>query len=343
MPRDLNFAGEKVPQNDFSIRESLDREFITNKYWQSNALLLFKRANRWFPIIEPILKQYGVPDDFKYLAIAESNLTNAVSPMDAVGFWQIMEPTAKSLGLEVSDQVDERYHVQKSTEAACKYILKAYSRFKNWTLAAAAYNLGVGGLELQLKKQQVTSYYDLLLNEETGRYIYRVLAIKNIHKNPKHYGFEISQRDLYPFIPTTRIVIDYSISDLASFAKSKGYNYKILKIFNPWLRQNYLKLDEKKYTLLFPDKKYLSHSFDEIESDVLSKKAFKEEKPNSVRIVNKDSNQIRIHIVTEGENLKSIALKYQISTDELCMWNRLSENIELKTGAELLIYTPSKP
>lgn len=335
LPRDLNFSGEMVPQNDFGVRESIDREFIDNSYWRSNAIMLFKRANRWFPIIEPILKKYGVPDDFKYLAVAESNLTNALSPQGAAGFWQIIKPTAKSLGLEVNETVDERYHVQKSTEAACKYILKAFDRFNNWTLAAASYNMGMGGLELQLQKQQVNSYYDLLLNEETSRYIFRIIAIKNIHKNPKHYGFELNQKDLYPYIPTVKFEVTKDIPNLALFATSKGYSFKILKIFNPWIRKSFLKTDsKKKYILHLPEKKYLSHSFDEVEKDVLYKKKRKDNSKNNAV----DSNQTLIHIVVQGESIQSIAQKYAVKVEELCMWNRLSEDEKLLDGLELLIY-----
>jgi hypothetical protein len=270
IPKNLNFAGERVPQNDFSIKESLDREFLTNTYWQSNALLLFKRANRWFPIIEPILKKNNVPDDFKYVALIESHLTNAVSPAGATGFWQFVEPTAKNYGLEISSDVDERYNVEKSTQAACQYFKEAYVKFGNWTLVAASYNLGMGGIENQLKKQQVDNYYDLMLNEETGRYVYRVLALKTILQNPKGFGFEIRKKDLYHRIPTNIVKVDSTITDLASFSINRGFNYKILKLFNPWLRSASLpNPDKRTYLIQFPKKEYLQKAFDEIEADSL--------------------------------------------------------------------------
>ena len=270
IPKNLNFSGERVPQNDFSIKESLDREFLTNTYWQSNALLLFKRANRWFPVIEPILKKNNIPDDFKYIALIESHLTNAVSPRGATGFWQFVEPTGLNYGLEINSEVDERYNVEKSTQAACMYFKDAYDKFGNWTLAAASYNLGMGGLETQLKKQKVTSYYDLMLNEETGRYVYRLLALKTILQNPKQFGFEIRKKDLYHRIPTITIKVNEGIPDLVDYSISKGYNYKILKLFNPWLRDSALKNPDKKtYLIQFPKKEYIQRAFDEIEIDSL--------------------------------------------------------------------------
>ena len=270
IPKNLNFSGERVPQNDFSIKESLDREFLTNTYWQSNALLLFKRANRWFPVMEPILKKNNIPDDFKYVALIESHLTNAVSPQGATGFWQFIEPTAKNYGLEINADIDERYNVEKSTQAACQYFKESYAKFGNWTLVAASYNLGMGGVENQLKRQQVDNYYDLLLNEETGRYVYRILALKTILQNPKQFGFQIRKKDLYHRIPTTTVKVDSTITDLASFALNKGYNYKVLKLFNPWLRNSTLPNPEKKtYLLQFPKKEYLQKAFDEIEADSL--------------------------------------------------------------------------
>lgn len=270
IPKNLNFAGEKVPQNDFSIKESLDRELLVNTYWQSNALLLFKRANRWFPVIEPILKRNNIPDDFKYIALIESHLTNAVSPQGATGFWQLIEPTAKNYGLEINENIDERYHVEKSTEAACKYFKDAYAKFGNWTLVAASYNLGMGGIENLMKKQNASSYYDLLLNEETGRYVYRILALKTLMQNPKGFGFQIRKKDLYHRIPLNSVKVDSTIKDLAGFSQKLGYNYKILKMFNPWLRTASLPNPESKsYRIEFPKKEYLQKAFDEIEADSL--------------------------------------------------------------------------
>lgn len=253
IPENLNFASEKVPIHDFDVRERLDRELLINTYWQSQTLLLHKRANRWFPVIEPILKRNGIPDDFKYLALIESGLTNVISPAGATGFWQLIESTAKNYGLEVSEEVDERYSVEKSTEAACKYLKEAYKEYGNWTLAAASYNMGIGGINKQINRQKVKNYYDLLLNEETARYVFRILAIKEIITNPKNYGFHIRKKDLYPPIPVNYITVDSTINDLADYALEQKVNYKLLKLLNPWLRQASLSNKEKKkYRIAFP-------------------------------------------------------------------------------------------
>ena len=205
IPHNLSFAGEKVPITDFSVREAADREFSINTYWQSQTLLIEKRTSRWFPVIEPILKRNNIPDDFKYISLVESQLTNVVSPQGAAGFWQFIPTTAKNYGLEVNEEVDERYNVVKATQAACDYFNESYKQFNNWTLVAASYNLGMTGVQAQIDKQKVKSYYDLLLNDETSRYIFRILAMKSIIVNPKSYGFTLRKKDLYPIIPTKKI------------------------------------------------------------------------------------------------------------------------------------------
>ncbi len=252
IPDNLNFANEKVPVKDFDIRERMDRELTINTYWQSNTLMLHKRANRWFPTVEAKLKAYNIPDDFKYVLVVESGFQNLVSPAGASGYWQFIESTALQYGLQVNEEVDERYHMEKSTDAACKYFLKAYKEFGNWTLAAASYNIGIEGLKRQLLKQQVTSYYDLLLNEETNRYILRILAVKEILSEPKKYGYNFRKNDLYYPIPVKVITVDSSITDLVAFAKYHDSNYKILKILNPWLRKDKLSNpDSIKYRIKF--------------------------------------------------------------------------------------------
>ncbi len=253
IPKNLNFAGEKTPITDFSVREATERELVINTYWQSQSLLLHKRANRWFSLIEPILKKNGIPEDFKYIALIESQLTNAVSPQGATGFWQIIESTGTGYGMEITDEVDERYNVIRSTEAACKYFNEAYKQFNNWTLVAASYNLGMGGIQGQINKQKVNSYYDLALTEETARYVYRILAMKEIISRPKVYGYMLRKKDLYPPIATKKIIVDTAISDLSDFSIKQGINYKILKLFNPWLRANNLTNEaKKKYTIEIP-------------------------------------------------------------------------------------------
>lgn len=253
IPKNLNFAGEKTPINDEGVREAIVRELSVNTFWQSQSLVLHKRASRWFPIIEPILEKNGIPDDFKYIALIESQLTNVVSPKGATGFWQIVEPTAKGYGLEISNEVDERYHVVKSTEAACRYFKEAYKIFNDWTLVAASYNRGMGGIQTQIDKQKVDNYYDLSLTQETSRYIYRLLSMKEIISRPKIYGFMLRKKDIYSPVPTKKITVDSSIINLSDFAISKGINYDVLKTFNPWLLSNSLTIkDGKKYILEIP-------------------------------------------------------------------------------------------
>ena len=255
IPEYLDFAGEPVPLSDPDVRERMDRELLVNTYWQSNGLLMFKRANKYFPVIEPILEKYGVPDDFKYLAVIESGLLNAVSPAGARGIWQIMPATAREYGLEVNDNVDERYHLVKSTEAACEYLLASKERFGSWTLAAAAYNAGNAGINRRLSGQQVEDYYNLLLGEETGRYMFRIIALKEIMSNPKTYGFNFREKDLYTMVPSFNVEVDKSIDDLAAFALEYEINYKILKIHNPWLRETKLNnRSGKKYQIEIPHK-----------------------------------------------------------------------------------------
>jgi hypothetical protein len=240
MPENLAFAGEPVPVSNFDTRESLDREMLVNGYWHSRTMMVLKKSKRYFDAIEPVLKQYGVPDDFKYLAMAESGFENVVSPAKAAGVWQLLESTAREYGLEVNDHVDERYNLEKSTVAACKYLLESYAKYGSWTMAAATYNAGRRGLDNQISKQQSDNYYDLLLNEETARYVFRLIAHKLITENPEEYGFQLEESDYYPLIPTHEIAVDSSITNIAVFALNQSTNYKIIKQFNPWLRQNYL-------------------------------------------------------------------------------------------------------
>jgi len=253
MPAYLEFAGEKVPLEIQDVFERMDRELLVNTYWQSNTLLYAKRANKYFPIIEKILAENGVPNDFKYLALIESGLMNATSPAGAKGFWQIMKTTGREMGLEINKNIDERYHLEKATKVACKYLLKAHDKFGNWTMAAASYNSGRSGILRQLKKQKVTNYYDLLLGEETSRYVFRIIAVKEILDNPKKYGFVYNSADLYHHKDTYKVEVDTVITNVANFAKHYGINYKELKALNPWLRENVLNnASRKKYLITLP-------------------------------------------------------------------------------------------
>jgi len=252
-PTEVDFAGENMPLELPDVRERFDRELLVNANLHASTILIIKRANRAFKIIEPILEKNGVPNDFKYLAVIESSLINAVSPAGAKGVWQFMPATAKEIGMEVNDCVDERYHLEKSTEAACKFLLAAKAKFGSWTLAAASYNGGITGVNKQIDLQKVANYYDLLLNDETSRYVFRILALKEIMKAPEKFGFEITKQDLYELYPTRKIEIDTTINNLADFAIRQGVNYKILKLYNPWLRD--IKLENKirkKYLIELP-------------------------------------------------------------------------------------------
>jgi membrane-bound lytic murein transglycosylase D len=257
IPKNLVFANEKIPIYDFTVLESMERELLVNTYFHSQTILIHKRANRWLPFIASILKKNEVPEDFKYVALVESNLTNNVSPKGAAGFWQFIVGSGKQFGLEINDDVDERYNIEKATEAACKYFKEAYRTFNNWTLAAASYNMGIDGLKNQMEKQKANTYYDLYLNEETARYIFRILAIKEIISNPKDYGYQLRNKDLYPFIATQKIRVDSSITDLVGFAIKNNSNYKILKYFNPWLKNiSLINRDKKTYFIEFPKPGY---------------------------------------------------------------------------------------
>ncbi len=253
IPENLAFAGEHVPIGDPQVREAFDRELLVNTYWQSQTLLFIKRSARHFPMIEKVLKENGIPEDFKYLPLIESGLQPIVSPAGAVGFWQIMESTGKQYGLEINREVDERYHVEKATRVACAYLKEAYEEFGSWTLAAASYNMGITGLKKQMERQRENSYYALNLNPETARYVYRLLAVKEILDDPEQYGFHVRAKDRYPEIETFTVEVDSSLSHVAHLNRKYGINYRILKYHNPWLRMEYLpNSNGKVYELIIP-------------------------------------------------------------------------------------------
>jgi hypothetical protein len=253
LPKQPEFAGEKVPMEQPDIYERYEREIYVNAYWESNALFMLKRSGKYFPFIEQTLKENGIPDDFKYVAIIESGLLNVTSPAGAKGFWQFMRGTARDFGLEVSRDVDERYHFEKSTLAACKYLRAAYGKFGNWTSVAASYNMGMAGISRRNNQQLTTDYYDLYLNEETSRYIFRILAMKEIFENQGKYGFELQNEDLYALPPLREIEVTESINNLAEWAKEHKSNYKEVKIYNPWLIKTRLIVRRgKSYTIKLP-------------------------------------------------------------------------------------------
>lgn len=253
IPEKLTFAGEEVPLDIPDVRERLDRELHINTYWHSSTIFLIKQAHRWMPQIEEILRENGIPEDFKYLTAIESGFVNVVSPKKAVGFWQILSTSGKENGLEITKYVDERYDPLKSTEAACKYLKKSYEKFGSWTNAAASYNRGRSGLSRALDNQKVESYYDLLLNDETSRYVFRILAAKEIIEHPEKYGFDIDAEHLYNQEHMRYVEVNEDIDDLVQFAQDQGINYKLLKRHNPWLRRQELKVkSNKSYQIAIP-------------------------------------------------------------------------------------------
>lgn len=240
LPESVSFAGEQMPLVNFDTRESLDRELNATAYRHGSTLLTIKRSGRYFPEIESILKEQGIPEDFKYLACAESDLSNAISPVGATGFWQIMEGTAREYGMTVNKEVDDRYNLEKSTLFACNYFKKSYELYGNWTMAAASYNNGMSGLNEQVDIQKETDYYNLLLNEETSRYIFRIVALKLIMEEPEKYGFEVGQGDIYKPVPYTEVKVDSTVTSFEQFSRGFETNYKMLKFLNPWLRKPFL-------------------------------------------------------------------------------------------------------
>jgi membrane-bound lytic murein transglycosylase D len=240
IPDTVLFAGERMPLENFDTRESLEREILTSAYRHSSTIMIIKRANRYLPVIEKILKANNIPDDFKYLVAAESEYSNMISPAGATGFWQIMPETGKEEGMEINTVVDERYHLERSTLFACEYFLKSYAKYGNWTLTAASYNGGRAGLDEQIEIQNQKNYYDLLLTEETARYIFRAVAYKLVITDPQNYGFNITKDDLYPEVKFFEVKVDTAIKSFSDFAAGYGTNYKMLKLLNPWLRKPYL-------------------------------------------------------------------------------------------------------
>ncbi len=263
VPEKVNFAGEEVPVERFDVKEKFDREILSNTYFHSNTILMIKRANRYFPIIEPILKANGIPDDFKYIAMIESGFQpRIVSPAGAAGIWQFMSSTAKEYGLEVNSYVDERYNVELATEAACKYLQKQYDTFGSWTLTAASYNAGRNRILKTIDSQKNNVYYDMLLPEETQRYVFRALALKEIFKKPSDYGFRVFKEDLYPGMPSKDTLVNTPIENIVEFAEKHHTTYYMLKEYNPWLRDNYLRnASGKRYTIKLPDEEALSMDY----------------------------------------------------------------------------------
>ena len=257
MPENITFAGEKVPLHRQDVEEAFRKELIVNSNLHSHTIQILQTAPRMFEVIEPILKKNGIPDDFKYLAVIESRLDPlAVSPAGAVGVWQFLKGTGKEHGLEINNEIDERYHIEKSTEAAADYLKKAYEKFGSWTLAAASYNAGRNMILKQMDIQKESDYYDLLLGEETGRYVFRILALKQIMNHPERYNFKVNT--IYPVEKTETVEVKGAVENWADFAREQGITYKTLKRFNPWLRKNDLK-NPQGHTYKIPNPKQKDH------------------------------------------------------------------------------------
>lgn len=254
IPKTVQFCGEDVPIDIYYVREGLEKELIIHCYQHSRTIQTFKRSTRFFPEIEKILKEEGVPEDLKYLCVAESSLENVVSPSAAAGFWQFMESTGKNYGLEINDNVDERYHVEKSTRAACTYLKALKEKFGTWALAAAAYNMGENGLQRSISEQSVDNYWDLYLNTETSRYVNRIISYKLMFEEPEKYGVKLKLTECYRPIPYTEIAVDTTIPSLLDFAKANNILYRELKEMNPWLRNKVLPVRDKKYSVRVPVK-----------------------------------------------------------------------------------------
>ncbi|WP_181307680.1 lytic transglycosylase domain-containing protein [Rufibacter sp. XAAS-G3-1] len=253
LPTSLSFAGEPVPLDVPDVAERLDRELLVNSYLQATTLLGLKRMQRYQPEIERLLQENDIPADFIYLSLAESLFSQVTSPAGASGFWQLMPDTARGYGLLVNSEVDERFHVKKATLAACRYLKSAKKRFGSWTNAAAAYNRGMNGIGNALERQRVSSYYDLYLNDETSRYMFRILALKEVLGNPQKYGFDLPKEQGYDVLPTRTYRVTTSIPDLAKFAVEQGTNYKTLRLYNPWIKAYKLTVAPgKEFELLFP-------------------------------------------------------------------------------------------
>ncbi|HLG03090.1 MAG TPA: transglycosylase SLT domain-containing protein [Bacteroidia bacterium] len=337
IPMDLNFCGEPVPLSDFSVREALERELLISTYFKSHSLMLHKRASRWFPLIEPILKKHNIPNDFKFVALVESGLMNVVSPRNAAGFWQLIPPTAENYGLEINDEIDERFHVEKATEAACRFLNEAYKKYGNWTMVAASYNLGMGGIDRQMAKQKSANYYDLYLTEETARYVFRIIAVKEIISRPKAYGYKLRPRDLYAPIPVYPVKVDSSVTDLTAFALSQGSTFKILKLMNPWLLRSSLSNPTRKtYFLHFPKKGVRLYGLEEDDDDSVIT-LLPDTNQLITAVINPSDTALKIHMVTAGETWQSIALNYNLEVIKLLAWNKHVDGDQPVPGEEIII------
>ena len=339
LPDTMSFAGEKVPMNHLGVREGLEQEMLVNTYWQSQSVLMIKRSARYFPVIADILKKNSIPDDFKYLALAESAFSYKVSPAGAVGFWQLMKYTALAYNLEINREVDERYNLEKSTEAACRYFKDAYEEFHNWTLVAASYNMGIEGLRKELEKEKENNYYDLSLNLETSRYVYRILSLKQLVCFPEQYGYFIDKKDMYPPIPSYTVEVDSTITSLADYAAQKGISFHTLKFFNPWLLNDKLSNPQgRTYVITLPRKDI---PFAELGETITYSDSIPQPVVVSVvspPVVDTTEPKIIVHIVEPGETIECIAEKFNVTVDQLRTCNSISDTVVIKPRDELMLF-----
>lgn len=341
IPSKLDFCGERIPSNDMSIRKDLEKEFFNDTYWKSHSRVLFNKAQRWFPIIEPILKEEGVPDDFKFLAVIESHLSNVSSPVGASGFWQLVPASANNYGLEVNDQVDERYDVEKATHAACRHIKDAYRIFKNWTLSAAAYNRGIGGIQNALKSQNTNNYYDLMLNSETASFVYRILAYKTLLSSPSHFGIKKKVKKNTGKINFKIFRVDSSISNLAHFARHIKSHVEVIKQFNPWLIGN--RIDNaagKRYLIKIPRNAKADYSdyLSDLKHEFITSGQEQTETAGAPTDTAQVYKKTIYYVVKVDEPLKNLADFFKISLEDLKKWNNLGENQHAVRGQTLTIY-----
>lgn len=350
IPANLDFCGEKIPSNNLEIRDDLEKEFFSSAYWKANSLVLFRKAQKWFPYIEPILAKEGVPDDFKYVAVIESHLSNITSPAGASGFWQLLPGSARNYGLEVNSVVDERYDVEKATLAACRHFKDAYAVFGNWTLSAAAYNRGIGGIQAALKRQKTNNYFDLLLNRETGSFVYRILAYKTLFSSPEHFGIKKKKWSYFAKIPMKVLKVDSAVFDLRVLAQKAGTDLTVLRAFNPWLLQNHLpNSDRKVYEIRIP--KNLNTDYSSYIADLHAGTSYQLSRQERVlldEVSVKDTGAVTTanvvaepktlqHVVSGEESLKDLAAKYHVKEEDILQWNKLTDPKSVK-GHTLTIY-----
>lgn len=339
IPAHLDFCGEPIPSNDIRIKKYLEKEFVSDEYWQNHSRELFSKAQRWFPVIEPILKEEGVPDDFKYLAVIESHLSNVTSPAGASGFWQLVPSSAANYGLEINENVDERYNVERATRAACGHILDAYKVFKSWTLSAAAYNRGIGGIQNALKAQGSDNYFDLVLNSETGSFVYRLLAFKTLLSSPSHFGINKKHKKGQGGLPFKIYKIDSTVSNIHQLAAHLGTSEKDIRAFNPWWLGHELQNPaRKRYEIKIPKHKKASYAayaadlqHNRMNDDTATEKT---ERADSLT----GSGKTIYYVVKVDEPLKNLAAFFKIKEEDLRSWNNLGEAPNAVRGQTLLIH-----